>query len=394
MRLATHLTTALALLALGCGSTSSDLTPGSSQASTLNPISGKIVSESGAPLAGVQIVAEERLSNRSTTALSDSDGSFTLPALRGEVFDLQLDLASDPNTATCLYGPLSAGESQQELRLRSTGARPKGSLFGRLELERGVPAPAQQIQVRLGSGRWVDSLDLAPVGVTTQGDGSFEVSLSSSQETELDLEVLNSSGSLRQFVDLSKQSKACYVEVALNHSPVLNRLRCNQSEPVPAGSSPSPRGLLPLQPPGLRKFSVAFASQGGHDWLKLSDGILPPGYAASTIPTPHSAIPDLTDYDFFNPSNFAQHIPFRPEQAFVIGWVYLTPVTPQGTTFKLNTLSAYDTQLWRITDLNGLAYFLSANPGNLGQCQLNLPEQAGPITSIEFATDAYQAGYP
>lgn len=91
--------------------------------------SAQVVDESGQGVAEVDVVLHERRSNLKYSATTDSSGSFVLDMPIG-VYDIGLNNASDPGTATCFYGPVSNfGGSQPTYVLRSTGGRSTDTLF-------------------------------------------------------------------------------------------------------------------------------------------------------------------------------------------------------------------------------------------------------------------------
>lgn len=266
---------ACGLFMVGCGGSSDLNSPAGSSAGSNSgtTLSGRVVSESGASLEGVRVVVHERTSNFKATGVSGRDGSFTLQVEPG-VYDLGLDKEGDMQTATCFYGPVDAGGEQANFVLKNSGGRPPEKLFGRIWLQPGNPANQRSLTLRPGHGQVTPDKKNPPVTLNTNSDGSFETALASKGETGLDVEVSTASGSLDEFVDIGKLAKPCYVEIATEQSPVVNRLRSNQSELPLAGSVKPSVGLsaslTSAAVPALTKFNLRTARVG----LSGTDGAL------------------------------------------------------------------------------------------------------------------------
>ena len=108
-------------------------------------LSGRVLSEAGTPLEGVQVVVHERTTNRRTRQVSDADGSFVL-ALEPGVYDLGLDLEGAPEAATSFYGPIAVTSAvRRDFVLHSVEGRGADQVFGKIWLRPGVPAANRQV---------------------------------------------------------------------------------------------------------------------------------------------------------------------------------------------------------------------------------------------------------
>ncbi len=232
-------TALLALALAGCGGTASTTTgtPGAATLGGVTPVpdsvglTGRVVDENGAGVAGVTLVAEERTVDFKGTAVSQSDGSYRLSLPRG-VYDVGLDSA-DAVTATCFYGPVSVPVNglRQDFTLQPRGGRADGTCFGRIFLQPGVPAARRQVTLRPGQS--VGDEIPEPVTVTTDSTGAFELQLTPNREAVgLDVEVYDSPGpsGLDEFIDVATRGKPCFVQFVTEEIEVENRLRNNEAD--------------------------------------------------------------------------------------------------------------------------------------------------------------------
>ena len=257
----------------GCGS-SSDLNVGSNSAQGVSPpgIVGRVVSSTGSPLAGVQVVAHERTTNEKVTDVSDGRGAFSLEVVSG-VYDVGIDLESDPTMATCFYGPITVASSvQRDFVLHSNEGRPTGQVFGKLWLSPGIPAAQRRVTLRTGYQHGDTLSDRPdPVSATTGGDGSFALVLGTEFRQGVDVEVYEQNGELDEWIDISKLDKPCYVEFSTAESPIENRLRCNESD----FDGPVTEAETLAQ--GTTVIPFADAAVIGGDEAKLALGLIPVG---------------------------------------------------------------------------------------------------------------------
>lgn len=199
------------------------------------PTTARVVDADGVAVPSVEVVLHERVSDRKYVLSSDAQGAFALDMPPG-VYDIGLNSSLDPNSATCFYGPLTLpAQAGRTFVLQDGGGRPAGTIFGRIELQAG--RPASFCQVVLSPTQTSSTADPQnpipvppPVQVQTLADGSFQTTLAADGPVALDLEVYGADGTLDEFVDVSTLSKPCYVEFAVEESPVMNRLRSHQTD--------------------------------------------------------------------------------------------------------------------------------------------------------------------
>ena len=265
-----YLHIALSAFLVGCGGSASTAGFGSSPngSSPGQPsLSGRVLNESGLPLAQVRLVAHERTSNAKFQGVSGADGTFNLPVDAG-VYDLGLDLAADPGKATCFYGPYDTNEGARDFILHEAGARAKGAVFGKIWLTPGVPANQRRLNLRHGFLHKQKDLPV-PVPGRTLADGSFELLASSENELGLDLEVYDAQDQMDEFVDVGKLEKPLYAEFVTEQSPQENRFRSTASELT--GSQASKPAA---ETPTLKQFDLTDYGFFTQSWTMVN-GLLP-----------------------------------------------------------------------------------------------------------------------
>jgi hypothetical protein len=239
-------------------------------------LSGTVLSESGGPVTGVRIVAQERTTRQESEFFSAGDGTFAV-SLPAGTYDLGLDLEGDPTTATTFYGPVTlAANLEADLVLRSAQGHLDSEVFGRILLRSGVPAAGRSVSVVTGATIGdVPGENLDPVTTTTASDGTFALNLPNEREASVDVEVYDANDDLDEFIDIGKRDKACYVEFITEESNVENTLRSNQSELAP-NAFPS----FLAQSGGVTLFDIAFGATGD---FTLTNGLMPV-QSSGTIP--------------------------------------------------------------------------------------------------------------
>lgn len=223
----------LGLLSIGCGS-SSDLTNNQgfsgpvSSALNSSEFLGRVVDEAGAPVSGVDVVVHERTSDLKFKANTASDGTFRLLAPRG-TYDLGLNKALDPTSATCFYGPvINPGTGVQDFTLGGVGGRSADTLFGQILSGQGQSDGGRRLIVQPALAHSGGDQPLpGPVEVVTGSQGRFETHLLSTRPLSLDLDIYESTG-LSEWVDVAKLDKACYVKLSTGATIPKNRLRAAQ----------------------------------------------------------------------------------------------------------------------------------------------------------------------
>jgi len=242
-RLSIAICFAAAVLLNGCGSGSTDSTAGTLQPSgtsaTVLPsgpaanLSGRVLSESGQGVSEVEVVAVDRTTNIQYETVSGPAGAYSLQLPPG-VYDVGL-LSSEPQTATCFYGPITASPGLlQDFALKSAAGRPADQVFGRIRLRPGTPAAHRRIALQPRSARLAPNQE-PPVRVetTTDANGDFALSAGSSGDVGLDVELHEANGLLDEWVDIFKTDKACYVELSSDATPTENRLHCGEADASP-----------------------------------------------------------------------------------------------------------------------------------------------------------------
>lgn len=267
-----------ALLSLGlwsgCGGSTDtgSISGGNLANSTPSPgLSGRVLSESGAPLEGVQVIVHERTTDLRTRTFSGPGGEFQLPVTTG-VYDLGLEDKADPAKANCFFGPITvASPVRQDFVMRNSQGHATDEVFGKIWLTPGVPAANREIKLRPGAQlRGSDLTRLASASTRTGPDGSFAVGTGSNLELALDVEIYENAG-LDEWVDVAKRAKPCYVEFTTEESSVENRLRCTEHDPATgalAAAAPS-ENTPKITPFAIRENRSGFAV--------LKEGLIPVG---------------------------------------------------------------------------------------------------------------------
>ncbi|MBS2033898.1 carboxypeptidase regulatory-like domain-containing protein [bacterium] len=250
------------------GSNAANQTPSST-------ISGRVLGETGGPVAGVQVIVHERTTDLRTSVRSGPNGEFQLTIAQG-VYDLGLEAKTDATKANSFYGPITVTSPvQQDFVIRNTSGHTTDEVFGKIWLTPGVPAANRQITLRPGAQLRGTGLDRpASPSTRTNPDGTFSLPLGSNLETALDVEIYDSSG-LDEWVDVSKRAKACYVEFTSEDSPVENRLRCTELDP----STSNLTGTLGA--PSINPFATR--KNKGVNYAILEDGLIPVGAANALL---------------------------------------------------------------------------------------------------------------
>lgn len=272
------------LILVGCGSNSAvQEVSGATQSSGAAPqLAALVRNAQGVPVSGVRVVAQDRITSQQVEGISGADGSVFLDLAEG-VYDVGLDREGDPETATCLYGPVMVnGKTQREFVLRSSEGRPAGQIFGELSLTPGVKTALRRVVVRPGSAKnlpaGVDGK--APLTTTTDAQGRFAVTLPANTEFAVDLEVFDGTNNLDEFIDIAKREKPCYVEFATEQSAVENTLRCNQSPVAPTTRTAALAGAV--KPTNIH-FTRCFIDPANNGTMVMDGGNLPPGGGQSLL---------------------------------------------------------------------------------------------------------------
>lgn len=267
----------LAVALAGCGGSSDFALQNGSSVAAAPGISGRILDESGQPLADVQVVVHERTTNRRTRVFSDAQGVFQLDLAAG-TYDVGLDRKGDVTTTNSFYGPIEVSTAlDADFVLHSSAGRPADQVFGKVMLQPGIPAANRKVSLRPGTLLGDATAErLGVASTTTAVDGTFALSVGSPREVALDVEFFNADGTLDEWVDVAKRDKPCYVEVITEQSPAENRLRCTEvDDPTPVNASSVLMQQQQAAAPSVVPFAEARVLSGGE--AKLAQGLIPVG---------------------------------------------------------------------------------------------------------------------
>lgn len=323
----------------GCGSSASIELPPGGGAFSPPALSGTVRDERGVVQQGALVIAQERKTRQTARVTSGADGSFQMSLAAG-VYDVMVDREADQSVATSYYGPISINSSvQEELVLRDSGGRGPEQVFGKIFLQTGVPAASRQIILRPGAimGDAPDDAAQEQVGVVA-GDGSFSLSLATGSESALDLEVFDDQGALDEFIDIGKREKPCYVEFAVEQSPVENVLRCNLADPPPAET---PRSVLGQ----IFNFSKFDTRVDGAE-LYLENGLLTPPSDSIPMSDIVNSLPGGGDAKLIGVIEFTNIAAEDGKEKGYWFWRYAVEVNPDRDT------------VWHFTDETDESYSL------------------------------------
>lgn len=332
-------------LGWGCGS-SADLSTisggvpfNSTTASTVtSAISGRVLSETGAPLEGVQVIVHERTTDLRTRTLSGPNGEFQLQVASG-VYDLGLESKADPTKANCFFGPITVASAvQRDFVMRNTQGHATDEVFGKIWLTPGVPAVNRQITLRPGAQLRGSGLTrLGSPSTRTGPDGSFALGVGSNLEVALDVEIFDNAG-LDEWVDVAKRAKACYVEFSSEESSVENRLHCTERDPATYSLAAA---VLPKD--GTEIIPFAIRENKGTNYAVLKEGLIPVG-APKTL---------LSEMMFNGPLDetplwrMTKHTPIEVTNRSNWGYDYSVEIKPDRSSDWAFTDKTGDTyQLW------------------------------------------------